>query len=75
MVWGRLMLASESVELGAIPIGLAHSIKLCRDVRSFSVVTWDDVETFEDYNNSASFQLRREMELKMFPKGSGDRLL
>ena len=68
MVWGRLMLASDSVKIGAIPIGLAQSIKLCREVRSCSVVTWDDVEMFEDYEALAAFQLRKEMELKMLPK-------
>jgi len=43
-VWGRLMPAKASLELGALPIGLAHGVKLVRDVGHGTVVRWSDVE-------------------------------
>jgi len=43
-VWGKLMPASTSLAAGALPIGLAHRVKLKRDVAHGAVVRWDDVE-------------------------------
>ncbi len=42
-VWGKLMPAADSLKAGALPIGLAHRVKLTRDVAYGSVVRWSDV--------------------------------
>jgi predicted homoserine dehydrogenase-like protein len=43
-VWGKLMPAAASLEAGALPIGLAHRVKLKSDVAHGEVVRWSDVE-------------------------------
>src|SRR6202023_217209 len=43
-VWGRLMPAAASLEAGALPIGLAHRVKLNNDIAHGAVVRWSDVE-------------------------------
>ena len=58
-VWGKLMSARDSASKGALPIGLAHKVKLKRDITEGQVVSWDDVE-FDA--NAQAVQLRREME-------------
>jgi predicted homoserine dehydrogenase-like protein len=57
-VWGKLMPAERSLAFGALPIGLAHGVKLTRDVAAGAVVTWADV-AIED---SQAVRIRREME-------------
>ena len=58
-VWGKLMSARDSVARRALPIGLAHHVKLKRDVAAGATVSWDDV----DYDaSSAAVKFRREME-------------
>ncbi|CAL80056.1 conserved hypothetical protein [Bradyrhizobium sp. ORS 278] len=42
-VWGKVMPASASLQLGALPIGLAHRVKLVNDVAHGHVVRWSDV--------------------------------
>ena len=58
-VWGRLMPASTSVQQRALPIGLAHGVKLRRPVTSGESVHWGDVEAEE---TSEATTVRREME-------------
>jgi predicted homoserine dehydrogenase-like protein len=43
-VWGKLMPAVASLQAGALPIGLAHRVKLKNDVAHGAVVRWSDVE-------------------------------
>src|SRR5579872_630059 len=43
-VWGKLMPAAASLKVGALPIGLAHRVKLKRELAHGAVVRWDDVE-------------------------------
>ena len=43
-VWGRLMPAAESLAVGALPIGLAHSIRTTREVPAGTVMRRADVE-------------------------------
>jgi predicted homoserine dehydrogenase-like protein len=43
-VWGKLMPAAASLAAGALPIGLAHKVKLRNDIAYGAVVRWDDVE-------------------------------
>jgi len=58
-VWGRLMPAAESLRVGALPIGLAHNVKLNRAVRAGETVRWDDVAIDA---SAQAVQVRREME-------------
>jgi predicted homoserine dehydrogenase-like protein len=43
-VWGKLMPAAASLAAGALPIGLAHGVRLRRDVAEGAVVRREDVE-------------------------------
>jgi predicted homoserine dehydrogenase-like protein len=58
-VWGKLMAARDSAARRALPIGLAHHVKLKRDVAEGATVSWDDVE--HDATSEA-VRVRREME-------------
>ena len=58
-VWGKLMTAADSAAKRALPIGLAHKVKLKRDLAEGTVVSWDDVE-FDA--TSEAVKIRREME-------------
>ncbi len=58
-VWGKLMSAADSCAMRGLPIGLAHKVKLKRDIAAGATVSWDDV----DYDaSSQAVQIRREME-------------
>jgi predicted homoserine dehydrogenase-like protein len=58
-VWGKLMAASDSAARKALPIGLAHKVKLKRDLPEGATVSWDDVE----YDaTSQAVMVRKEME-------------
>src|SRR6185503_7631731 len=58
-VWGKLMTARDSAAKKALPIGLAHKVKLKRDLPEGATVSWDDV----DYDaTSQAVIIRREME-------------
>ncbi|OAA55217.1 SAF domain-containing protein [Niveomyces insectorum RCEF 264] len=58
-VVGKLMPAEKSLELEGLPIGLAHSLKLKRDVKKDKNLSWADVEYSE---KSQVVAVRREME-------------
>jgi predicted homoserine dehydrogenase-like protein len=58
-VWGKLMPAHSSLEIGGLPIGLASNVTLRRDVPLGQSVTWDDVRI--DADNDA-YRYRRAME-------------
>jgi len=58
-VWGRLMPAAKSVAAKALPIGLAHGVKMARAVKAGAVVTQDDIGVLPD---TAALRLRRETE-------------
>jgi predicted homoserine dehydrogenase-like protein len=60
-VWGKLMPAAASLKAGALPIGLAHRVKLKRDVAHGVVVCWSDVE--KDADND-TIRTRRAMEAR-----------
>lgn len=61
-VYGRLQDASESSRIGALPIGLAHDVRLARDVVQGQVVCWEDVVIDAQL---PAVRVRREME-RMF---------
>ena len=61
-VVGRLMPAADSLNLGCLPLGLAHGWKLLRAVPQGTPVKWTDV-AFDA--NSTAVRVRREMEATM----------
>jgi predicted homoserine dehydrogenase-like protein len=61
-VWGKLMTARDSSARHALPIGLAHHVKLKHDIAEGATVSWDDVE---HDTRSEAVRVRQEME-RMF---------
>jgi predicted homoserine dehydrogenase-like protein len=61
-VVGRLMPAADSLNLGCLPLGLAHGWKVTRAVPAGQPVKWSDV-AFDA--NSTAVRVRREMEQAM----------
>jgi predicted homoserine dehydrogenase-like protein len=59
-VFGTLMPAADSMARNALPLGLAHRVKLTRAVASGRPLTWDDV-AFDAQDPTVRF--RREMEV------------
>src|SRR5438067_3243596 len=62
-VWGKLIPAQRRLAEGAVPIGLAHGIKLVRDVAAGQTVRWSDVAAVE----SEAVRVRRDMERRFAP--------
>jgi predicted homoserine dehydrogenase-like protein len=58
-VVGRLMPAADSLQLGCLPLGLAHGWKLLKAVAAGEPLKWSDVAVD---SSSAAVKLRREME-------------
>jgi predicted homoserine dehydrogenase-like protein len=58
-VWANAIPATKSMALGALPIGLAHNVKLKRAVAKDTAVCVDDVELVRDLD---ILELRQEME-------------
>lgn len=58
-VYGKLMPASRSMAMGGLPLGLAHDLKLVRDVPAGQSLTWDDVQID---TTLTAYRLRKEME-------------
>jgi predicted homoserine dehydrogenase-like protein len=62
-VWGKLVPAARSLAEGAVPIGLAHGVKLVRDVPAGELVRWSDVAAMD----SEAVRVRRDMERRFAP--------
>jgi predicted homoserine dehydrogenase-like protein len=58
-VWANAIPATRSLESAALPIGLAHNVKLKRPVAKDTIVSFDDVELVNDLD---VVELRRLME-------------
>ena len=58
-VWGKQTPAAMSLEHGYLPLGLAHNVKLKRDIAEGERVKWSDVDI--DMTDNA-VKVRREME-------------
>jgi predicted homoserine dehydrogenase-like protein len=63
-VWGKLVPAERSLAEGALPIGLAHHVRLKRDIAAGDIVRWGDVEM----PGSEAVRARREMERNFAPQ-------
>jgi predicted homoserine dehydrogenase-like protein len=64
-VFGKLAPAKASLAQGALPIGLAHGVKLLRSIKAGETVAWKDVDI--DPNRPAA-KARREMEARFAPR-------
>ena len=60
-VWGKLIPASTSLNLKALPIGLANDMFLKNDIDKDKIITWNDVE-FDSNDEIVSY--RHQMENK-----------
>lgn len=58
-VWGKLLPVERSLQLGAVPLGLAHGVRLKRPVAADTVITWADVEID---TSTRAFELRKQLE-------------
>ena len=58
-VWGQLMTAQQSLQSGALPIGLASGVALTRAITRGSILSWDDV-TLD--TRQPAVQIRRRMQ-------------
>ena len=58
-VWGKLMPANDSLKIGGLPIGLAHNVKLKRNIPEGRQIGWADVDIDE---TTEAYRIRREME-------------
>jgi predicted homoserine dehydrogenase-like protein len=58
-VWGRQTPAERSLERELLPLGLAHNVRLTRDVALGAPLTWNDVAYDPD---DSAVKVRREME-------------
>jgi len=67
-VWGKQMPASESLRIGALPLGLSQNVKLKTAKRAGEHVSWADVEIDE---SQSAVRVRREME-KVFSSEIND---
>jgi predicted homoserine dehydrogenase-like protein len=61
-VVGKLMPAAQSLAVGALPLGLAHGVKLRNAVAAGQPVRWNDVDVDA---SSAAVRLRKEMESEL----------
>ncbi|MCP3054124.1 NAD(P)H-dependent oxidoreductase [Aurantimonas marianensis] len=64
-VYGKAIPAARSLANGALPIGLAHRVKLTRPVEAGSPVTYADIAA---PTGSRAYDLRREMEQAFVPE-------
>jgi len=58
-VWGKLLPAHTSMQMGGLPLGLAHQVKVIRPVKKGQSLSWADVAM--DTQTDA-YKIRREME-------------
>lgn len=59
-VWGKLVSAGYSRTVNALPVALAHDVKLKNDVKQGDIVSWDDIEVNEELETA--IKIRRETE-------------
>jgi len=63
-VYGKLYPAEESLQLGGLPLGLAHGVKLLNPIAAGQAVRWSDVPSDA---TSEAVKIRREMEREFAP--------
>ncbi len=63
-VWGKLIPSKLSLSMEALPIGLAHSIKLKNEIKENKIITWNDVD-FSSNNPAISYRRKMEKDFKI----------
>jgi predicted homoserine dehydrogenase-like protein len=63
-VYGKLIPAKQSLSMGALPIGLAHNVKLKNKIEKDQIVRWIDIE-YDETDFVVNF--RRKMEKEWLP--------
>jgi predicted homoserine dehydrogenase-like protein len=63
-VWGRQLPAERSLREALLPLGLAHDVRLKRDIAEGECLAWNDVALDE---NDLAVQVRRELEAAFRP--------
>jgi len=58
-VWGKLLPVERSLAIGAVPLGLAHEVRLTRPVPADTVITWGDVQID---TRTRAYALRKQLE-------------
>ncbi len=58
-VWGKQVPAERSLDLGLLPLGLAHGVRLKRNIAEGECLKWSDVDCDD---GDVAVQARREME-------------
>jgi predicted homoserine dehydrogenase-like protein len=58
-VWGKLLPARKSVEIGGLPLGLAHDVKVTRAVKKGQSLSWADVAMD---TSTHAYKIRKSME-------------
>src|SRR5205085_7363450 len=58
-VWGRQLPAERSLAQGLLPLGIAHDVRLLRDIGEGEALRWSDVAYDAD---DIAVRVRREME-------------
>jgi predicted homoserine dehydrogenase-like protein len=57
--WGKLLPAPTSLQMGGLPLGLAHDVKVVRAVRKGQSLTWSDVAID---TSTRAYRIRQELE-------------
>jgi predicted homoserine dehydrogenase-like protein len=68
-VWGKQVPAERSLERGFLPLGLAHEVRLERDVAEGECLTWSDVACDQ---TDPAVKVRREMEAAFGRPNTGE---
>ena len=63
-VWGKLIPAKLSLSIEALPIGLAHGIKLKNEIKENEIIKWSDVE-FSSTDPAISYRRSMEADAKI----------
>ena len=63
-VWGKLLPATKSAAMGGVPLGLAHNVRVAREVKQGQSSIWADVAMDE---TTDAYKVRREMEQMFAP--------
>ena len=58
-VWGKLLPARISLEMGAFPIGLAHNVNLKTNSAAGACLRWDDIDIDDRLE---AVQIRKQMQ-------------
>ncbi len=63
-VWGKLLPAATSLQIGGLPLGLAHNVKVLRPVKQGQSLRWSDV-AFD--TTTPAYRVRKAMEQAFAP--------